>query len=610
MTLRVSLTRNWCSRVLVAILAGSMLLGVAYANEDLIKLQQDPGQWVMPNQNYAGWNYSPIDQINTQNVQNLTLAWTFPTGVTDSHESQPLVIGDTMYIVTPKPNTVYALDLKQNGVIKWSFAADMPNLDIAIERACCGAQTRGLAYIDGKLFFNSLDGKVFALNANTGEVLWERQNADLTIAETMSTVPLVVKNNLVVGVMGGEFGVRGHVTAYDLNTGERKWRFYSMGPDEEIGVGPRFKPFYADDKVENPGVATWYKDSWKRGGGTIWGWFTYDPELNMFYYSTGNCGPWNPDLRRDPATAPGLDVYSNKYCASLLARDGDTGELIWAYSLTPQDQWDLDEPGVNPLIDLEIDGQQRKALVKPARNGFFYVFDRATGELLKKPWKFTTVTWAHGVDMKTGRPNFDMDRIMYTDKPVKNVCPRIAARNWENDAYSPRTGLYYFTAQNKCMDYMVVEGEYIPGAAYRLREYLDRYNGPGNWQAELQAWDPAQGKKVWGLKYPNADNTNPILATAGDLLFQGTDKGALRALDAQTGKELWSFRANTGFNASPISYIGPDGKAYIAVIASQEPSEEVITVDAPPDEEARYSRAGSTLYVFALPSNTAETGGD
>src|SRR5690625_1740404 len=288
-----------------------------------------------------------------------------------------------MYILTPTPNSLIALDLTQEGYIKWEFQPEMPGL--AQATACCGAQTRGLTYADGKIFFNTLDGQLFAVDAETGEPVWRTDVVDLSITETTTTAPLVVGNNVIIGNEGGERGVRGWVAAFDINTGEQVWKYYNMGPDEEMGIGPRFQPFYPDDQVPSPGVTTWYGDSWQRGGGTAWGYFTYDPETNLFFYGTANCSPWNPDYRRDPATAPGRDEYTSKYCASEMARDATTGELIWAFSYTPQDQWDFDEPGQAFVVDLEIDGELRKALVKPARNGFFIVFDRLTGEVLYEP---------------------------------------------------------------------------------------------------------------------------------------------------------------------------------------------------------------------------------
>ena len=450
-------------------------------------VEDTPSNWVMPNANYAGWNYSPLDQIAVGNVQNLAMAWTVQLGIQDSHEASPLVIGDTMYIITPKPNYVYALDLAREGVIKWEFRPEIPDLDTAVRSACCGAQTRGLAYADGRIIFSTLDGQVFALDAETGDVVWRAENANITIGESVPGMPLVVHDKVIVGVAGGERGVRGHVTAYSLDTGRFRWRYYSMGPNNEVGIGSRFDPFYPDDRVPDPALDSWFGDSWRRGGGSVWGWFTFDPELNLFYYGTSNCSPWNPDYRREWGVVEldedgGLTGYRNNYCSSILARDADNGDLIWAYNMTPQDQWDLDEPNANILVDLEIDGRLRKALVRPARNGFFYVFDRATGEMLLEPWNFVYNDLIQGVNMETGRPRYDIGKIMFTDledrqKYVPDAediavgwCPGIAARNWQNDAFSPRTGLVYTPTSNRCGIQRVVEGEYVPGDGYTLRE--------------------------------------------------------------------------------------------------------------------------------------------
>lgn len=575
------------------------MIGTTSANEGVLDLQKDPGVWTMPNQNYSGWNYSALDQIDSFNVADLQVAWTFQTGVLDSHEAQPLVIGSTMYVLTPKPNTLFALDLTRDGEIKWSFAPEM-NAERAGSLACCGAQSRGMSYVDGKIVFNTLDGQLFVLNADSGSVVWKKQVANLDVGETTTTSPLVVGKNIIIGNEGGERGVRGWIAAFSLNSGEEMWKYYNTGPNEEMGIGERFKPFYTDDQVAEPGVDTWYRESWELGGGTTWGWWTYDPDLNMFYYGTSNCSPWNADYRRDPATAPGLDKYQNKYCASLLARDASTGELIWAYSTTPQDQWDFDEPGQNFVVDLELAGKMHKALVKPARNGFFYIFDRATGELLVEPWKYGNANWADRVDMKTGRPVFNPDAFIYTGTGF-DICPFIAGNNVENDAYSPQTGLVYFAAENRCSSLTGVEGEYTPGQNYILMDFGESYTGPGGWLGELQAWDPSTGEKVWGVKSQDFRNSKAILATGGGLLFQGTDVGAFRAMDASTGKELWSFRMGSDFRNSPITYIGPDGNQYVAVIASHAPENPEISEDTPPDEAGRYWRAGSTLYVFRLP---------
>lgn len=595
--------KAWRNAVIASLV---LLLGVffvshaAFANEDLLRLQQQPGTVPMANGNYGGWNFSPLDQINTDNVANLQVKWTFQIGVTDSLEAPPLIVGDTMYILTPKPNTLIALDLTRDGWIKWEFQPEMPGL--AQATACCGAQTRGLTYAEGKIFFNTLDGQLFAVDAETGEPVWRKDVVDLSITETTTTAPLIVGNNVIIGNEGGERGVRGWVAAFDINTGEQVWKWYNTGPDEEMGIGPRFQPYYADDQVPNVGVSTWYGDSWKRGGGTVWGYMTYDPDTNLFFYGTSNCAPWNPDYRRDPATAPGLDEYTSKYCAAEMARDATTGELVWAYSYTPQDQWDFDEPGQAFVVDLEINGELRKALVKPARNGFFYVFDRTNGEILLEPVPYTNVTWAFGVDMETGRPIFNEDTLVYTGIPTREiVCPFIAGNNWFNDAYSPVTGLVYFQAENTCARFEGLEGEYVPGENYTLFRATDVQTGPGGWRGELQAWNPVTLEKVWGLPSFSTVDNKPIMVTAGNLVFGGTDQGHIRAVDALTGEVLWTFRTGGDFRNSPVSYLGPDGNQYIAVITSRAPNNEPVTPDVAPDEAARYRRTGTTLYVFGLP---------
>ena len=616
----MSLPTNWRRWVWIPTLSLLSVFTVPEAAVTQEASESDPSQWVMPNANYAGWNYSPLDQISVDNVETLAMAWTMQLGIQDSHEASPLVIGDTMYIVTPKPNYVYALDLMRQGVIKWEFRPEIPDLETAVRSACCGAQTRGLTYADGRIFFATLDGQVFALDAETGDVIWRAENADITIGETVSTPPLVVNDKVIVGVAGGERGVRGHVTAYTIDTGSFRWRYYSMGPNNEVGVGPRFDPFYPDDRLANPALDSWFGDSWRRGGGSVWGWFTFDPELNLFYYGTSNCSPWNPDYRREWGVVEldedgGLTGFRNNYCSSILARDADSGELIWAYNVTPQDQWDLDEPSAMVLVDLEIDGRLRQALVHPGRNGFFYVFDRATGEMILEPWMFVYNDLIQGVNMETGRPQYDIGKIMFTDledrqnyvPDADNVavgwCPGIAARNWQNDAYSPRTGLVYTPTSNTCGIQRVVEGEYVPGDSYTLRERGGQAPSPPGEETvgELQANDPVTGETVWRVQW-TSENNAPVMATGGDLVFQGgPNEGVVRAFDARSGEILWTFRTGSNFRNSPITYIGPDGRQYVATIGSQRTGTEQITPGTEPDAGARFRRAGSALYVFALP---------
>ena len=616
----MSLPTIWRGRVWILILSLLCVFNVPEASVAQEGLEGDPSQWVMPNANYAGWNYSPLDQINVDNVQTLAMAWTVQLGIQDSYEASPLVIGDTMYIVTPKPNYVYALDLVRQGVIKWEFRPEILDLETTVKSACCGAQTRGLTYADGRIFFSTLDGQVFALDAETGDVVWRAENANIAIGETVPGMPLVVHDKVIVGVAGGETGVRGHITAYNIDTGQFRWRYYSMGPNNEVGIGRRFEPFYPDDRIPDPALDSWSGDSWRRGGGSVWGWFTFDPELNLFYYGTSNCSPWNPDYRREWGVVEldeqgGLTSYRNNYCSSIMARDADSGDLIWAYNVTPQDQWDLDEPNANILVDLEIGGRLRKALVRPARNGFFYVFDRATGEMILEPWNFVYNDLFQGINMETGRPQYDIRKIMFTDLEDRqkyvpdaediNVawCPGIAARNWQNDAFSPRTGLVYTPTSNTCANQARIEGEYVPGDRYTLRVSAgEAPRPPGeDYVGELQANDPVAGETVWRIQWTEANNA-PVMATGGDLLFQGgPNEGVVRAFDARTGEIMWTFRTGSGFRNSPITYIGPDGRQYVAIIGSQRTASPGVTPEMAPEAGARFRRAGSTLYVFALP---------
>lgn len=620
------------------------------ANDDVTALAADPANNVMANINYFGHNYSELDQINLETVNDLVVDWTFQLGVSDEAQAPPLVIGSTMFVVTPKPNRVYALDLENQGAIKWEFRADASNLAQVIPVACCGAQTRGMTYAEGKVIFSSLSGHVYALDAETGELLWDVQATDIDNAETMVGNAIIIGDLYISGMAGGEYGVRGYVVAYNIHTGEEAWRWYSTGPNEEVGIGERWAPFYDFDKIENPAEASWFEDSWKQGGGSTWGYFTYDAELGLFYYATGNCGPWNPDYRRpwgelDIDERGVVQSYRSNYCASIMARDAVTGELVWAYNLTPQDQWDLDEPNTVVLADLEIDGVMRKTIIRAARNGYFYVMDRATGEVINDPWAFTYQNIFNGFYKDVGSPGYNIeammftnaeDRIKYTEAGALSerdrmiaeeeaemygadnldgkrgteaiICPTIAARNWENDAYSPQTGLLYTAVQIGCREMRVVEGEYSYPATetYTLFQWagdkfwLDNEGNPTDVKNQLQANDPIANETRWAIDYvqPTQD---PIMATAGGLLFVGgDDTGVLRAINAETGDTVWEFRTGNQSSASPVTFLGSDGQQRIAYIASARPGVGQIAADTDPDSVNRYRREGSTLYVFKL----------
>ena len=428
----------------------------------------------MPNKNASATRYSELGEITADNVKNLKVAWTFSTGVLRGHEGEPLVIGNTMYVQTPFPNIVYALDLSKEGApIKWKY---VPKQDPAvIPVACCDTVARGVAYSNGKIFMNQLDTHTVALDAETGKELWKVKQGDYKQGQTITSAPMVIKDKVISGISGGEFGVRGFVTANDVNTGKQVWRMYSTGPEAEVGF---------------PGsVETWKGDEWKRGGGTTWGWYSYDPELDLFYYGTGNPGSWNPDQR------PG----DNKYSMTIFARNPDTGKAAWAYQKTPHDAWDYDGINENVLADLNIGGQTRKVLVNFDRNGFAYVLDRKTGELLKAD-PFVAVNWATSIDLKTGKPVENPEKRTSATKNTKDICPSaMGGKNQQPVSFSPRTGLFYVPSNNLCMDYEGVEVKYQAGQPY-VGAIVVSKAGPGGHRGEFLAWDPVAGKKVWGIK--------------------------------------------------------------------------------------------------------------
>lgn len=640
-------THSKWSKVSASILAVGVGIGMSsavLANDDVLS-KQGGANVVMPSITYNGWNFSTLKDINAGNVADLRPVWTMQLDAYEQFEASPLVVGDTMYIISPitaagADNAVMALDLSKNGVIKWQFRPDISEEmeELAFAGACCSDQTRGFHYAEGKIFMQTLDGRVMALDAESGEALWQVRDTNLDIAETLTGVGTVIHDLYVVGVAGGEYGVRGRVTAYNIDTGNLVWRYHNMGPNNEVGITDRFKPFYDDDKIDNPALASWWGDSWRRGGGTVWGYFTWDEDADIFHYATGNCGPWNPDYRRewgkiDLDANGGLETYRNNYCASQMARDGTTGELVWAYNIVPQDQWDLDQPLISPLVDLNIGGQMRKTTIKAARNGWFYVWDRLTGEMVTEPWMFAYTDFMTGVDMATGRPLYNIDDVAFTDVEDRlkytqadqltdaqiaeledpdeytgteiTWCPGIFARNWQNDAWSPDTGLLYTSTLTNCRTMIVFAGDYDPGKGYTLQRRAGRppsrdINGnETEVVGALEANSPTLGKTVWSVKWTESNNT-PILATAGGLVFQGgTDQGVARAFDAATGEILWTFRTGSEFYASPISY-EYGGTQYIAFVASTRGRLGAVAIDDAADEPARFARGGATLYVFAL----------
>jgi lanthanide-dependent methanol dehydrogenase len=545
-------------------------------------------QWTMQNKNQSATRYSAVSEINTDNVKNLKVAWSFSTGVLRGHEGEPLVIGNTMYVHTPFPNLVYALDLSKEGApVKWKYSPKQDSAVIPI--ACCDTVNRGLAYADGMIFLNQLDTNTVALDANSGKELWKVKQGDYKMGQTITSAPMVIKDKVISGISGGEFGVRGFVTANDAKTGKQVWRMYSTGPEAEVGF---------------PGsVETWQGDEWKRGGGTTWGWYSYDPDLNLFYYGTGNPGSWNPDQR------PG----DNKYSMTIFARNPDTGKAAWAYQKTPHDRWDYDGINENVLVDLNMNGQMRKTLVNFDRNGFSYVLDRTNGELLLAQ-PFVHVNWAKGIDMKTGKPIEDPEKQTSATKNTKDICPSaMGGKNQQPVAYSPRTGFFYVPTNNLCMDYEGVQVKYQAGQPY-VGAIVVSKPGPGGNRGEFIAWDPVAGKKVWGIK-EELSAWGGALSTAGDVVFYGTMEGWLKAVNAKTGDVLWKFKTPSGIIGNPMTYVGPDGKQYVAVLSGvggwsgigvaadmslEDPTAGLGAIGAFKDL-ANFSNQGGVLTVFSLP---------
>jgi PQQ-dependent dehydrogenase (methanol/ethanol family) len=559
------------------------------------------GEWLLPGRDYANSRYSSLAQITPANASKLQVAWTFSTGVLRGHEGQPLVVNNTMYLVTPYPNVSYALDLTQPGFpLKWKYRPE--NAQQAVGIACCDVVNRGAAYADGRIVYNLLDGHTVAVDANTGEELWRTRMGEINKGETMTMAPLVVKNHVIVGSSGGEMGIRGWVASLDLATGKEQWRAYNIGPDADIKVGPRFKAFYAQDNGKDLGATSWPGNSWKQGGAAVWGWISYDPELNLIYHGTSNPGPWNGNQR------PG----DNKWSAAIIARDADTGEMVWAFQPTPHDLWDYDAVNENILVDLPIAGKTRKALVHFDRNGFAYTMDRATGEvILAKP--YVPMNWSTGVDLRTGRPVVNPEKATAQGRMVKDICPSLeGGKNQQPAAFSPKTGAFYVPTNNLCMDFEGREVSYIAGTPY-IGGMAPETGGPGGYKGEFIAWDAVHGRKLWGIREP-FPVWGGALATGGGVVFYGTLDGWFKAVDESNGKVLWQFKVGSGVVGNPIAYTGPDGREYIAVysglggdmglliagdVASNLPFD-VRERGSTLPELARYTSWGGMLFVFAL----------
>jgi alcohol dehydrogenase (cytochrome c) len=497
----------------------------------LLTAQDDPATWLMYARNYAGWRYSPLQQIDTSNVAQLRPQWIYQTSTSGKIETTPLVYDGTMWLTGPS-NHAYALDLRSRREI-WHYHSNVPEG----MHLCCGEPNRGLAALGGRSFKVNLEGDLVALDSQSGQVIWKTQLGDFHKGYSATGAPLVVKNLILVGIAGAEFGQRGFIDAYDAQTGKRAWRFYTVPAGGE------------------PGSETWAGDSWKNGGGHPWTTGTYDPDLNLVYWGTGNPGP---DQDGDARAG------DNLYTCSLVALDADSGKLRWYYQFTPHDTHDWDAISDPVLVDLLYQGRPVKAVIQADRNGFFYALDRTNGKLLvAKP--YTKVTWARGIG-PDGRPI----RVPGQDptEDGNKTCPGMGGgHNWEPTAYSPQTGLYYFSTSDGCQVYYKFRQEYVEGQWYQASTATP-VPGEAPGSGSVLAVDPATGEIKWRFELVSLP-TGGLLATGGGLVFTGDPEGYVFALDARTGKVLWHFQAGGVIRTAPITYT-LDGKQFVAVASGSD----------------------------------------
>jgi alcohol dehydrogenase (cytochrome c) len=534
--------------------------------------------WPMYGGDSGNTRFSTSNQINAGNVNKLKVQWALQLGTNRSQESTPILVGDTLFVTSSfGPKNTFAVDAR-TGQVKWTYQPDIPK---GIEQyACCDVNNRGVAHADGRIFVGRLDAHVVALDAKTGKELWKTQVVDYTQGSVITSPPTLVKNLVITGFGGGEYGVRGAIVALDQATGKEVWRTQTVPQPGE------------------PGGDTWKGDSGKLGGAVAWHIGSYDPKLNLVYYGTSNPAPWSASVRGNDSSDIGK--FSNLYSASVLAMNADTGKISWHYQFTPHDAWDYD--GVNELVfaDYPVDGKKVPAIMQANRNGFFYVIDRANGKLLSAKQYIEGVNWATGIDMKTGTP---IETAGNAKRPgmkrkATDICPNlIGGKNWMPISYSAQTGLVYIPTMNLCMDLEGIQTDYKRGAFYLGVNFDLGKVGPGGHMGGVKAWDPVAQKQVWFNK-EDLPFTGGMMSTAGNLLFHGDIKGWFKALDAKTGKELWKFNTGSGISAAPMTYT-LDGKQYVAVVSGRTQSIPAF-FGALGEKMVAASPEGGTLYVFAL----------
>ncbi|HET9148622.1 MAG TPA: methanol/ethanol family PQQ-dependent dehydrogenase [Acetobacteraceae bacterium] len=578
------------------------------SHESLMKLEGNADDWAMPSGNYQNWRYSTLKQIDTKNADQLQPAWSMSTGTMRGLEGQPLVIGNMMYYETSYPNYVYAINLDHTSRIAWKF--EPPKDSNAPPVACCDVVNRGPAYSDGMLYVDALDGMVYALDAKTGDVKWKFKEADPLKGQTLTSAPLVVKDNVIVGVAGGEYGVRGYITAINKKTGKMVWRAYSEGPDKDIKFDPNKTINAATGKPvgKNSSLDSWQGNEWKVGGGTTWGWYSYDPKLNLLYYGSGNPGTWNPTQR------PG----ANRWSMTIFARNPETGEAKWVYQMTPHDGWDYDGVNEMVLVNVKDHGKEVPALVHFDRNGFSYVLNREDGKILAIHKYDPSVNWAKGINPKTNEPIVNPAKMTSANKNVKDICPASQGDKDEQPvSYDPQTKMFYAPLNHLCMSYQAFNVKYKSGFPF-VGAIVNMIPGPGGYRGRFIAYDPMSGKTLW-QKHDMFQDWGGALTTAGGVGFYGTLKGYLRVVDLKTGKILYQFKTPSGIIGNPITYMH-DGRQYVAILSGVGGWAAIGMTNNLHKSSAGlgavglnatltdYTNLGGTLMVFALPAQVASSG--
>jgi alcohol dehydrogenase (cytochrome c) len=544
------------------------------ARDSVVKAVANSAEWAIAGHDYGNTRFSPLKQINSKNASKLSLAYSFSLGSLRSNESSPIVIGNTLYVSTSwGPKYVYALDAA-TGARKWTYEPEIP--DDVLQYACCDVNNRGVSFADGKIFIGRLDGKLTALDAATGKALWTADVVDYKQGSVITSPPLVVRDKVMTGFGGGEYGVRGSLQAFDLNTGKQVWKTYTVPAPGESGS------------------ETWKGDTGLSGGGAPWLVGSYDPKTDTVYWGTSNPGPWNTAVR---STGDGnFGKLTNLYTASTLALDPNTGKIKWHIQGTPADAWDYDGVNENILADLKIGGSTVPALMKADRNGFFFVANRETGKLLSAE-KYVFVNWAEKWDVATLRAVENPDKRPGPGHPVKDICPNlIGGKNWQPMSFNPQTGLVYIPSNNFCMDWTVSDISYKRGLFYLGAEFPTK-EGPGGFLGELMAWDPVNNKKVWSIKEDLPFNGG-TLTTAGNLVFYGNLHGDFHAIDATSGKILWKKSLGSGIGAGPVTY-AVDGKQYVAVVVGRTAAIPAFLGEIGKKMTAAAPEGGS-LFVFAV----------